>query len=167
MLKKSILTLLSLLLVSGSLFARGGGKHGSKMMGGDGREMGFGMPMMEVALEEIGVSKEIRAKIREMMFDFKKEMIDFQKDYVTKRIALKDEIQKASFDEAKIKTLIKELAELRKEQMIKMEFKKLETMKLLSVEQRKKLYNLFQKNRKEHFKSGKGMGKHQNEELDD
>ncbi|HCL55982.1 MAG TPA: hypothetical protein DHW82_03115 [Spirochaetia bacterium] len=137
-------------------FAKKGGMNGYEMGGGH-MEMRF-----ERILEEAGVSSDVRIKIQGILLEMKKEVMDMQYQIYQKRTSMREEMMKDQIDEGKIKKLIEEIAEIRKNEQIKVEMKKLETIKLLTPEQRKKVFEFFAKNEpkgmKEKDMKGKGKG---------
>lgn len=95
--------------------------------------------LAEPYLEEIGVSADNRAKIRESFFKMKKEMLEKHFQIQEKRIAQREEYKKEKLDEAKIKKIGEEIADLRKQMQLVIENQKLEVAKLLTAEQRMKV----------------------------
>lgn len=143
---KKILTALFILtftLGGITLFAQQGpGKkmHGKKMHQMQMPGMGMHLWMQDKLLETIGVDEKTRTAIRGMMIAFEKDMLDLHYHFTEERLALQKEMLKPNFDETKVKNIIKKMGELRKDQLVKAEFRKLDMLKMLSLEQRKQLY---------------------------
>lgn len=157
--RKYIATVLMLTFIAGiGLYAqkkemgpghkKGPGQH--HQMGGNGMGMGLGF-INDFFLEKIGVNEENRKKIREIQHSLKKEMMDMQFQMHEKMLTMKKEFEKTELDEAKLKEIANEVAEMRKQQHLKIELNKIEIMKLLTVEQRKEL-GKYAVERMEHFK---------------
>ncbi len=125
-------------------------KHGAREHGpGKHAEFGF---MRSSLLKEIGVDDATIEKIKTLMQDMRKETLSSQTEIKKKHLELRKELLEKNLNEGKIKTLITEQAELRKQQLIEVEIKKLELIKLLTPEQRDSLFKELEKERKNFFK---------------
>jgi len=160
--KKSMAIIILLALTAGMGFAQKGQRMMSKegMRGSEERKermAHFGW-MRDAMLEEIGVAEAVRVQIREMMAEMRKEAMDTQFQIGEKHREMRKELTAKELNEAKIKTLIQEMAELRKTQAIQMETRKLELIKLLTPEQREKLFTALEKGRKDFFERRREEG---------
>jgi len=157
--KKQILLAVVFSLLAIAAFAKKGGMGGYGM-GDHGPGDGHMGMMFERILEDAGVSTDIRIKIQGILLEMKKEVMDMQYQIYQKRTLMREEMMKDNLDESKFKKMVEEIAEIRKTQQIKVEMRKFEMIKLLTPEQRKKVFEFFIENGPKGFKEkGKGKGK--------
>lgn len=155
--KKTILIALSLLVASMGFAQKPQTKNKNRAyQNTKGQHARFGY-MRGSLLKDIGVEDATIEKIKTLMQDMRKETLSIQKEIKEKHLALRKELLEKTLNEGKIKTLINEQGELRKKQLVVAEIKKLEFYKLLTSEQREKLFKGLEKERKNFLKKSKAQ----------
>lgn len=143
--KKVILTAAILALMAQPvLFAQAGGKKGPAGRKGDNRPMMaeckgmfFGDPVR--MKKDLNLSDEQVTKIADINKDHMKKMLDYKEKLAPKKIQLKKLLLEDSVDMAKVRTLLKEIGDLRVElQALRIEHR-LDIEKVLTPEQKAKM----------------------------
>ena len=146
--KKLIVPLLVILAVSftdSSLLARKGKhreghfKEGPHGHGGNGHRMFFGNP--EMMKKELGLSDEQVDKISEINLDYKKKLLEIQKEISPKGITLQVMLLEDDVNLKNVRSLLREIADLKIEiRMLRIK-QRLEIEKTLTRTQKTKLRN--------------------------
>jgi Spy/CpxP family protein refolding chaperone len=149
--KKMIPMILAGLLVihTAGLFGQRRDGYGSHHRGaGPGNRRMGGWFWNQEMLDNLGVSAQVRKEIYSIITRIRNEAMDYQLKIREKRVEIRKEYYQSYLDEKKIKALMKEVAELKSRQQYAVDLQKLEIMKLLTAEQRQRLYRHLLERRK-------------------
>lgn len=130
----------------------GGGPEGGPGMGAGGPHAGMGPDIIAQAMDELDLSKEQVAKLREMQSKSKREMIPIHAEMQVASLDIQDELAKDKPDQAKIDAAIDRLNDSAKKMMKFKIGNMLEAKKILTKEQFDKLLASM-------YKKGIGKGK--------